>query len=322
MARSERRLSESPQVLPKAARIAAAEAAYAVLLDKIEQLRKAMLDSDEGLPARTWPLPLYGSNAKPCRSWGAPRLDGQWGRLYATAVICATRYAPDQPSRAVVRAPGILAASQATLTRAQEVNAAKGDLRQATLGLAKTQQGRHRLLGKIDTDLCVMHAFRYVHCLNEKPRRVNMGWTTSASSNKRIVCGERARELRVALRRPPPPGHDEGDWRQEIRETIQALELLPSNEIMVEVAPMAPHPRAAVRDQKSARYYRAAALPLLYPDDGTGLPSISDLPDFDYCSRSTDQKTIRREPTPIHPRSRIYRYRPGYRQYAERCCVD
>lgn len=296
----------------------------------------ARLDYEDGaLPAMAYRIPYVRTGEKPnqvIRHRVEPeRLDGIAARRHAGGMIRRLQMHADQDPRTADRAPGVIAASPATLAQVGAVNRCKEQLDQAVKAIPGSRETRRQAMLGMVAYFGLLQSTRQLLTFEHRPAVVSYTWT-NITSDRRVSVAAMRDYLSAARGRAPAVVHPEL-WEEGIEEALANLANLPANECINRRIVMAKHPRANITDEATPppglkrrrdgrrRTWRmfTVPMPLFYPADGEPLPEIRDLQVFD--PEEYRAKRVARDPgksklmleTPLSVPWGLYRYKPEYR---------
>jgi hypothetical protein len=294
--------------------------AYEQLKEAIDALTTA-IQRDNHRPAMAYHLPYQGTgdDGEPTGmpAWDEAPLQGEEARRHASTEIARTTCYYHQHPRTVIRAPGVIAASNETLAAAAELNTAKQAFQQAAKAISPRTKTRARILREMVPRISLKQISRQLVALEAKPERIHFTWMTQDSSVRALSVRTLDRELGQRLVQGAPEHIDPDAWQAMIEHARQCLAELPESERIAIRRPVAPFVRAHIY-RNGRRQPVSAPLPIVYPDDGDGLVETHPLAAYDPESERTERGDRQIEDEPFIDPLNVYRYR---REHRERVAV-
>ena len=248
-------------------------------------------------------------------------------RTMAARVSTRLTYASEQNKQETARLPGIIGVSNATMTKGQQLNAAKaafktamGDYRElfgdsiAAIEAA-SEQLREGLLGGLQIQhIHFVQSYRQLKLFPLPPKRIRFSWAAHHSGSVRLSTVEAIDHLRKKYMASAA-----------IEQDVALLEQLPASEVVVIKRLLAPHLRAnltwpeEIEAQRRTNTDAKKAYPgqintpapvFVQLENGLPLPEFNEIKPFDPATRKermarSDARLVR---ISDNPQSRIYRY--------------
>lgn len=245
-------------------------------------------------------------------------------RVKAVHLYHTLWYEDGQDGRETLTCPGIIGASEATLSAARVCNVVKNNFKEAVLSL--------KALSKADTNSLMMdlqrrneevaismkrigaarlnlkQAYRRIPVLDRRPQKIGFTWSRQGRTIQRTSVAEARRLL------------ERRSDSQQLRMELQRLAQISEDEVLARIRGVCPHLRANLVFENpdgtdgAARRLIQAPLPILVPlKPGQSLPDFVPIAPQPSGSLRLQRSDVRIEEEPFLPSIRIHRYRDRYR---------